>query len=249
MDAGRLQRLEEPARQAERDDVAVPALASTPGGEAQMAGIAQQLALQAAQQLCLGGLGVQILAAIDQAIAHPVLKRDAPLPPRLARGGAGEGIGLGRVGQGARGRDRAVAGQPLGIAVIAGAQRLFDQQAAKARAIDEQVTLDPPPVGQRHRLDIAVLGPQVHRVDPPLDPRHPAAFGITAQVAGIERGVEMKGVEQLADRRARVRLGTAKFAAARRHRAHRPFGDVRQRAAAAFAQPQLVEMHACKSWP
>ena len=45
--------------------------------------------------------------AIDVAVAHPVLERDAPLPARAARGRAGEGIGRARIG--ARHRDRAVA--------------------------------------------------------------------------------------------------------------------------------------------
>ena len=47
---------------------------------------------------------------------------------------------------------RAIAGQPVGPVVVAGLQRLLDQQAAESRAIDEQVAGDARAGLQRHRL-------------------------------------------------------------------------------------------------
>src|SRR3546814_6270234 len=82
----------------------------------------------------------QMRARIDIAVAGAVLERDAPLPPRLARGCTREGRGIALAF--ARHRDRAVAGEPVVPFGIAGVERAFDEQAAKARAVDEEVAFD-----------------------------------------------------------------------------------------------------------
>ncbi|PAV70131.1 hypothetical protein WR25_17275 [Diploscapter pachys] len=249
MDAGRFERFDEAARQPQRDDVAVPALPPPSRGEAQAAGIAQRLALEAGEKIELRRLVGQEFAAIDIAVAHPVLQRDTPLPAGRTGGGTGVRIGLARTGQRTRHRHRPVARQPLRIALIARVQRLLDQQPAKAGTVDKQVARHLPPVDERQGLDIAILAPQPDVGDPPLDPRHPAALGVTAQIARIERGIEMIGVEQLAHRRARIFARSAEPPARRRLRAHRPGGDVRNRPTAALAQPQLVEGYALQILP
>src|SRR3546814_19893117 len=82
----------------------------------------------------------QMRARIDIAVAGAVLERDAPLPPRLARGCTREGRGIALAF--ARHRDRAVAGEPVVPFGIAGVERAFDEQAAHARAVDEEVAFD-----------------------------------------------------------------------------------------------------------
>jgi tryptophan halogenase len=97
------------------------------------------------------------------AIAGAVLQRDAPDPARFLGGGTGEGREHGRAL--ARDGQRAVAGQLVAPVVVAGVQGAFDQQAAKARAIDEQVTLDPAPVAQLDGGDEAGFGVLLDSLD------------------------------------------------------------------------------------
>ncbi len=82
----------------------------------------------------------QCVARIDNAVAGAVLERDAPLPAGRVRGGAGIGGEVFRAR--ARHRECAVAGQPVRPVLVADAERVGDQQAAKAGAIDEQVARD-----------------------------------------------------------------------------------------------------------
>ena len=122
--------------------VAVPGLAAAPGREAQRTRVGQRLAVEARQQLRGRFVVADEVAAVDVAVAHAVLQRNAPLPAGLARRGArvrrerpdvlaGHGHG-------------AIAGQPVRPFVVAGLERLLDEQAAKARAVDEQVAGDRP---------------------------------------------------------------------------------------------------------
>ena len=80
VDAGRLQRLHEPARQADRDAVAMPLLAPCAGGEGQVIGLGQRLALDISHQPFERGSSFEELAAKDDAVADAMLQRDAPLP-------------------------------------------------------------------------------------------------------------------------------------------------------------------------
>src|SRR3546814_6032225 len=106
-----------------------------PRHETQPIGVRQRRAGEARAQQRLGLVMVQMRARIDIAVAGAVLERDAPLPPRLARGCTREGRGIALAF--ARHRDRAVAGEPVVPFGIAGVERAFDEQAAKARAVGE----------------------------------------------------------------------------------------------------------------
>src|SRR3569833_3788345 len=98
-------------------------------------------------------------AAIDMAVAGAVLQRNAPLPSGFARRDLG--IGLRRSVTFAWYGEGAVAGQPVGPVLVAGLQRAFAQQAAKAAAVDEQVGLDRLAILHRHGFDEAGLGVQL----------------------------------------------------------------------------------------
>ena len=78
--------------QPQRDHVAVPELAPHAGDEAQRAWIGQGLAVEVGQQGRRRLVVADEIAAIDIAIAHPVLQWDAPLPAGRARRGAGVGV-------------------------------------------------------------------------------------------------------------------------------------------------------------
>jgi hypothetical protein len=123
--AGRLERLQEPARQAEGNTVLLPDLPTLARHEAQLARLCQGLAREVCQQRASGRLDLRETAGKDVPVAGPVLQRDAPLPPRVTRRRPREGIELarpaGRNGQGP------VAGQPVRPVFIAAAKRLFDQ--------------------------------------------------------------------------------------------------------------------------
>ena len=128
------------------------------------------------------------------AVASAVLQRDAPLPPRLSRGGAGVRRQQARILTG--NRQRPVAGQPMAPVLIAGLQRALDQEPAKARAVDIEGAAQFAAIFQFQGPDIAGLAVQGHIRDLALHPGHAQAFGVPAQVGGVEPGVEMEGVVQ-----------------------------------------------------
>ena len=140
VDAGRFQRLEEVRRQAERDAIAVPHLSPLAAREAKPVGLGQLLAVEVGEKQRLGAIVVDMLAGIDEAIAGAVLERNAPLPAGArARSSAYREVS-GRSARTARpSRGRRAASGPV---LVAGLQRLLDQQSAKARAIDEEVGRD-----------------------------------------------------------------------------------------------------------
>ena len=100
----------------------------------------------------------------------------------------------------ARHRHRAIARQPVRPILVAGLQRLLDQQAAEARAIDEEIGLDLPAALERDRGDVAIL---VHADidDLAFGALDPVLLGKAAQIFGVERGVELERVGDMADRR------------------------------------------------
>src|SRR5436190_11237456 len=132
MDAGGFERLEEACSEAKRDAIAVPHLAPLAAGESKPVWIGELLAVEVGQQQSFGGIVVDVLARIDQAVACSVLQRNAPLPSRLAR--RRTRIRMERFGPRARNGNRPIARQPLAPVVIAGLERLLDQQSAESRA-------------------------------------------------------------------------------------------------------------------
>ena len=126
---------------------------------------------------------------MDIAIAGPVLQRDAPLPACRLRGRAGVRRHLTDLGAG--NRDRAIARKPMSPVVIAGAQRFFDQQAAKPAAIDEELAGDLASVIEFDRRDISVFAVKANIADAPFDAGDAARFGIFPQELRIKPRVEM----------------------------------------------------------
>ena len=117
-----------------------PGLAPLARPELDDARLGEHLAFDVAQQACLGLLVGEIAAAVHHAVADAVLQGNAPLPAGLVRDRArignrrAHGLGLQR--------HRAVAEQMVRPVFIAHVQRVADEQAAKARAIDEQVAFE-----------------------------------------------------------------------------------------------------------
>ena len=129
------------------------------------------------------------------AVAGPMLQRDSPLPARLPRqrlcvwsksiaASAGHG-------------QRAVARQPVRPIHIGAAERTTDQQAAKARAVDEELPRHPAFAIEVQGGDVPVFAMAFDFKDFPFDPLDAFRFRITAQQARVEPGVEMVSVEQV----------------------------------------------------
>ena len=76
--------------------------------------------------------------------------------------------------------------------VIARRQRLFDQQPAKAGAIDEHITRNRRIALHDQCRHIAVFAVTRDRRDLPLDPLDPARHGKLAQERSIKPGIEME---------------------------------------------------------
>ena len=88
----------------------------------------------------------------------------------------------------------------MGPVVVTGLQSLFDQQAAKPRAVDEQLAGNLRPGFQRHGFDEAIGAAQRYVDDLALDAFHATRFGVAAQVLGVQPGVEVVGVGHLRQR-------------------------------------------------
>ena len=129
-----------------------------------------------------------------------MLEADAPLPSRLARGRPR--VWVKRLGPRAGNGHRAVARQPPAPILITGLQRLLDQQSAEARAIDEEVRLDDLPAFERDRRDVAIFGGR-DVDDAPFGPPDAMHLGKRVQIFRIERGIEVKRIGDVADRRFR----------------------------------------------
>ena len=138
------------------------------------------------------GISIKVAAAIDDSVALAVLQRDPPLPAGIVRNRTG--MGHRRSNAGGLHGDGRIERQVMGPVVEPGVQRAFDQQRAKARAIDEQVGLDPPITVKQKRGNIAALPVEFDLGDPPLDPPRPIGFGTLAQECRIEAGIELIGI-------------------------------------------------------
>ena len=89
----------------------------------------------------------------------------------------------------------------MGEVVVAGVQRLFDQQTAEAGAVDKQVATDHLPGSQLHRLHVAGVRIQLHLFDQALKTRDPALLGVAAQKARVLAGIEVIRVGDVGQRR------------------------------------------------
>ena len=96
---------------------------------------------------------------------------------------------------------RPIAGQPVRPVLVAGLERALDQQRAKAGAVDEQVGGADTAILQRDALDEAALAILLYRADLALVPYHAARLRESAQVRGIQPGIELIGI--IEGRRAR----------------------------------------------
>ena len=81
-----------------------------------------------------------------------------------------------------------------------GMQGLLDEQATQAGAVDKQITFDALTAVQLHGLDEAVARPLVHLHDAPFGALRATRLGVAAQEAGIQASVEVKGVDDVAQR-------------------------------------------------
>ena len=216
-----------------------PLLRAHPGGEAQAIGRGLRRAVEIGEQLRLGLVIGEIVAAIDQPVADPVLQRNAPLPAGGVRGGAGVGGEL--PFRGARHSDRAVAGEPVAPVLERRRQFLPEQQAAKAAAIDDEIARDPAPVLQRNRSDVAAFAIALDRGDLAFDPRRAARFGQAAQVGGVETGVEVVRPRHVGHAVPGITAPHLHLERARRALVERIGGEFLGHAQLEAAQPQLVE--------
>ena len=143
----------------------------------------------------VGGLVVgPVLAAEHEAIAHPVLQRDTPLPAGLPCDGPRVGnrrpdrLGLHRHGT--------VAGQPVRVVVVTGLQRLLDQQPPEPGAVDEQVTVDALAGVHDQCRHVAAFRVLFDAVDLAFLPDNAGFLRHLAQLLGVERRVDVVRVVQ-----------------------------------------------------
>src|SRR5690606_24527933 len=133
------------------------------------------LAFQSREQTLRDLVIADEMAAIDIAISHAVLQGNAPLPARFAGGCARVGCERPEVLRGYA--DRTIARQPARPFVIARLERLLDEQATKAGAVDEEVAFDRRAALHRERLDPPVLTALANADDLALDALDAAPLG------------------------------------------------------------------------
>ncbi len=134
-------------------------------------------------------------------------------------------------------------GSEVGPVLVAGLQGLLDQQAPKARAVDEEVALDHLAAFQRHRAHEAVGLAQRGRQDLALGADHAQALGVGAQMASVEGGVELEGVGQRFGRRARPADRPVEASGESRLGVQRIVPQPMVVALGAARQPVVVERH------
>jgi len=125
--------------------------------------------------------------------------------------------------------------------LVPGLHRLLDDQAAKARAVDEQVGGDRLAVRHGHRFHEAVVAAQRDVRHLALAPRDAVRLGIAAQISGVEPGIELEGMGDMADRAlGHLGIGAHELVGARGRAVDRVGGEVRGAAHGAHLQPILV---------
>src|SRR5690606_40021258 len=75
-------------------------------------------------------------------------------------------------------------------------ERLMQEQRSESGTVEEEIARDRGAVLQLHACDVSRLGCAQHVADLAFDASHAALFGVAAQIASIERGVEMIGIAQ-----------------------------------------------------
>src|SRR5687768_6808480 len=87
--------------------------------------------------------------------------------------------------------------------VVATFQRLLGEQPSESRAVDEQVSRDRTPAFERYALDETGFSVLLHGGDLSLGAGHATRHRELAQVSAIERRIEVKGIGDGLQRRAR----------------------------------------------
>ena len=148
---GGFKRLHKARCQTKRDNILVPKLFTSTGYKAQeiwfSAGFSSDVVDQNAMCLIIR----HIFIAIDMAVAVAVLQGNLPLPSRRMGSCAGVRQWSTAIFTQAWQCYRTVAGQIIGPIVIPRFQRLFDQQAAEAGAINKQIALQHVAIFHGHR--------------------------------------------------------------------------------------------------
>ena len=85
--------------------------------------------------------------------------------------------------------------------LVAGVQRLLDEQSAKSRTVDEQIRRKLRSVGQLQCPNLAAQRIQQHLADETFDTSHAAALCEARQIRRIEGRIEMKRPGEACERR------------------------------------------------
>src|SRR5690606_15712197 len=165
---------------------------ASPGHVADQSRLGQRLAFEIGEQLLACLLLGHVRATEDQTITDAMLQRNAPLPAGRARGRTR--VRCDAMRRGSLHRERAVGRQPLAPILVARLERLFDEQAAKARAIDEQIAFDARAVFHDERGHVAGFAVLLDARDLAFDALDALRFILAAQELGIQTGVEMERI-------------------------------------------------------
>src|SRR5690242_9725716 len=103
-----------------------------------------------------------------------MLQWNAPLPPGFARDR--ERVGLEIRGALRRHGESAIARQPFVPRLVPSLERLLDQEAAKAGAVDEEIRRKLLASFERDRFDEAIGASQAHVDDLTIEPAHAPLF-------------------------------------------------------------------------
>ncbi len=127
--------------------------------------------------------------------------------------------------------------------LVTGVQRLLDQQSAKTRAVDEQVGFDARAVVEHQGLDEPVRGAQAGLDNLAFGALDAARFGVAAQIAGVQTGIEVISVGDFGERRIarRIQRRNHELAGGRRDGIQRIGADVFGLAGPERLTPVLVE--------
>ena len=193
VDAGGLERLDEAAGQAERHHVLVPGLLAPPGLDADEPGLLDRRAARIRDEPMARLVIRHVLAAEHDAVADAMLHGNVPAPARGVRITGRIRLG-GFIDDGLE-RHRAVAGQPVRPVFEAGLQRAFDEQAAKAGAVDEEVALDDLALCRARAIRRSRCAACVRTcLILPSTRFTPLGSDELAQVTRVQRGIEVIGV-------------------------------------------------------
>ena len=162
-----------------------------------------------------------------------MLQRNVPAPAGLVRDRAR--VRYRRADRFCLHCDRTIAGQPVVPVFVTGVQGLFDQQAAEAGAVDEQVAFHDLPILQHQRFDGPALRVLPDLMNLAFDAFQSVALGDTAQEARIQAGIEMVGVVDLWLRLQR------KLIAARSDGFQTEIAQFRLHAATQAVEPEMME--------